>query len=179
MSVVTETTDLPTRPVDLVVTDDKVAISFPDLPRPITTSGRGGTASWILRKCKRSPARWLMLKPVVAPDAAAAAQYYPADYWYSLLEVPKASEFPGTGDPGNGISPKIKSQGQWLEMVKTDGCETCHQLGNKYTRTIPAMFSNLTPAESLAAPRAVRTSRPANDRVAHATWLHASHRGVG
>ena len=33
-------------------------------------------------------------------------------------------------------------------MIKTDGCETCHQLGNRYTRTIPAMFSSLDPAQA-------------------------------
>ena len=28
---------------------------------------------------------------------------YPANYWYSLIEPPKASEFPGSGADGNGI----------------------------------------------------------------------------
>ena len=31
----------------------------------------------------------------------------------------------------------LKSQDQWLDNVKTDGCVVCHQLGNKATRTIP------------------------------------------
>ena len=31
----------------------------------------------------------------------------------------------------------LKSQAQWLDVVKTDGCYGCHQLGNKATRTIP------------------------------------------
>ena len=33
----------------------------------------------------------------VAPNARAAAEYYPAIFWFSLLRVPDKSEFPGTG----------------------------------------------------------------------------------
>ena len=43
----------------------------------------------------------------------------------------------------------LKSQGQWLDIVKTDGCYSCHQLGNKATRTIPkalGQFENSTEA---------------------------------
>jgi hypothetical protein len=45
----------------------------------------------------------------------AAAQYYPADYWYSMVKVPEKSEFPGTGPQGNGISVNIK--------VRLNGCD--------------------------------------------------------
>ena len=31
---------------------------------------------------------------------------------------------------------QLKSQGQWLDIIKTDGCYTCHQLGDKATRTL-------------------------------------------
>jgi hypothetical protein len=66
-----------------------------------------------------------------------------------MLAIPKENEFPGTGPSGNGISPNIKTQGQWLHLVKTDSCESCHQLGNQYTRTIPEMFSNFdSPAKA-------------------------------
>src|SRR5262249_4579822 len=82
------------------------------------------------------------LKAVIAPNAAAAAQYYPAQWWFSMLKIPAAGEFPGTGtgSSGNGIDPAVKNQGIWLDTVKTDGCVTCHQLGNKATRTLsPAL----------------------------------------
>src|SRR5437667_1877103 len=65
---------------------------------------------------------------VAAQSVAAAADYYPAIYWYSLLKVPDRSEFP---------IGKAVNQGQWLDLTKTDGCYTCHQLGNKATRAIP------------------------------------------
>src|SRR5260370_6097215 len=74
---------------------------------------------------------------VPAPNPRAAAEYYPATYWYSLLHIPDKSEFPGTGPKGNGISPNMKSQAEWLELVKTDSCWSCHQLGTKATREIP------------------------------------------
>src|SRR5437773_653522 len=31
----------------------------------------------------------------------------------------------------------MKSQGQWLHLVKTDSCWSCHQVGDKATREIP------------------------------------------
>jgi len=146
--VVAETTDLPTRLAKIVVTDDQGRYLIPGLPKAHYNVWARGYGLVDSPKVQTEPGKMVDLKPVVAPDAAAAAQYYPANYWYSLLEIPKKEDFPGTGDPGNGISPKIKNQGQWLDLVKTDGCETCHQLGNKYTRTIPAAFSNLSPAEA-------------------------------
>ena len=73
-----------------------------------------------------------------APDARAAAQYYPAQYWLSMMQVPPKSDFPGTGPTGNGIAPNIKSQGEWIRnIVATDACTACHQLGGKATREIP------------------------------------------
>ena len=66
-----------------------------------------------------------------------------------MLKVPEKNEFPGTGPQGNGISPNVKNQGQWIHLIKTDSCESCHQLGNEYTRTIPALFRNFdSPAQA-------------------------------
>ena len=52
----------------------------------------------------------------MAANAAAAAEYYPAQYWYSMLKIPDKSLFPGNGNGpgGNGMSEQVKSQGQWL-----------------------------------------------------------------
>ena len=54
-----------------------------------------------------------------------------------MLHVPEASEFPGTGPDGNGISPEMKSQAQFLRNLKSGECWACHQLGNKATREFP------------------------------------------
>jgi hypothetical protein len=91
------------------------------------------------------PGQHLSLTAVLAPTALAAAQYYPANYWYSLAEVPPKSDFPGTGptaNGGNGISPGMLTQAHWIDVMKT-GCETCHQQGAKATREFPHALDNL------------------------------------
>ncbi|MFL5229496.1 MAG: carboxypeptidase regulatory-like domain-containing protein, partial [Microvirga sp.] len=88
-------------------------------------------------KVDSEPGKQLNLTAVKAPDEKSAAEYYPAIYWYSMIKPPDQASFPGTGPTGNGVNPNMKSQGQFLDIVKTNGCVTCHQLGNKATRTIP------------------------------------------
>ncbi len=140
--VIAETTDLPTRFIKEVVTDDQGRYLIPALPKATYTVWARGYGLVDSAKIRTATGRQVDLKPTVAPDAKAAAQYYPGNYWYAMLHVPRESEFPGTGPHGNGISQKIKTQGQWLHLIKTDSCESCHQLGNKYTRTIPELFSH-------------------------------------
>jgi len=148
--VIAETTDLPTRYIKEVVTDDRGRFVLPDLPKAKYTVWARGYGLIDSPKIETEPGKLIELKPTVAPDKKSAAQYYPANYWYALLNVPDKSEFPGTGQSGNGISPGVKVQGQWIHLIKTDSCESCHQLGNLYTRTIPPMFSNLDPAAAWA-----------------------------
>ena len=135
--VIAETTDLGTKYAKMVVTDDQGRYVIPDLPKAkykVWVRGYGLVDS---AKVDSEPGRSLDLRARPAPNAAAAAEFYPAIYWYSMLKVPDKSEFPGTGPSGNGINPAMKSQGDYLNLVKTNGCVTCHQLGNKATRTIP------------------------------------------
>jgi hypothetical protein len=136
--VIAETKDLPTGFRKIVVTDDQGRYVIPELPKATYDVWVRGYGLVDSPKVKAAPGKMLNLTAVIAPDAAAAAQYYPAAYWYSLLHIPPKSDFPGTGDKGNGISERIKDQGAWIENVKTDGCEACHQLGDKATRTIPS-----------------------------------------
>jgi hypothetical protein len=136
--VVAETTDLPTRLIKSVVTDDEGRYVLPDLPKAnynVWVRGYGLVDS---PKVKATPGRQLSLRAVAAPNTRLAAEYYPAQYWLSLLQVPPKREFPGTGATGNGIAPAMRSQGEWIRsIVNTDGCTGCHQMGNKATREIP------------------------------------------
>jgi hypothetical protein len=136
--VIAETTELPTKLVKIVVTDDQGRYLVPDLPKAnydVWVRGYGLVDS---PKSKGTPGMTMNLKAVPAPDKKAAIEYYPALYWFSLLQIPPKSDFPGTGPSGNGISSSIKSQGQWIrEIVNTDGCTGCHQMGDKATREIP------------------------------------------
>ena len=147
--VIAETTDLPTKFSKTVVTDDRGRFLIPDLPKAnyrVWARGYGLTDS---PKVSAAPGKVISLTPTIAASAAEAAKLYPASYWYSLLRVPDKKDFPGTGPSGNGINPNIKSQGEWIHMVKTDSCESCHQLGNKATREIPSFFGTFdSPAKA-------------------------------
>ena len=136
--VIAETTDLGTKMAKMVVTDDQGRYVIPDLPKAkykVWVRGYGLVDS---AKVDSEPGKQLNLTAVKAPDEKAAAEYYPAIYWYSMIKVPEPGTFPGTGPAGNGINPNLKSQSQFLDIIKTNGCVGCHQLGNKATRTIPA-----------------------------------------
>ena len=147
--VIAETTGLPTKFSRTVVTDERGRFVIPDLPKATYTVWARGYGLVDSPKVQTAPGKMLNLAPTVAPNAAAAAAMYPASYWYSLMKVPEKNEFPGTGPSGNGINPNIHSQGEWIHMIKTDSCESCHQLGNKATREIPAFFGTFdSPAKA-------------------------------
>src|SRR2546430_1421201 len=100
--VIAETSELATKFVKIVVTDDQGRYLLPDLPKAtyrVWVRGYGLVDSPALRA---APGRTLNLTAVVAPDARAAAQYYPAGYWFSLIRVPAKSEFGPAGADGNG-----------------------------------------------------------------------------
>jgi hypothetical protein len=147
--VIAETRDLPTKFVKIVVTDDQGRYVLPELPPvayDVWVRGYGLVDS---PRQRATPGRTLDLRAVPAPTPRAAAEYYPAGHWFSLLRVPAKSEFPGTGPEGNGISPNIQSQADWLRRIKSGNCMACHQLGNKATREIPAALGSF--ASSVAA----------------------------
>ena len=149
--VIAETTDLPTRYIKEVVTDDRGRYVIPDLPKANYNVWARGYGLVDSPKAQTAPGKIVDLKPTVAPDKKTAAMLYPANYWYSLLKVPEKNEFPGTGPTGNGIAPTVKNQGQWIHLIKTDSCESCHQLGNQWTRTIPPLFKSFdSPAQAWA-----------------------------
>lgn len=134
--VIAETDDTPTHFAKIVVTDDEGRFVLPELPEAIFqvwVRGYGLVDSE--PTSLRSGATNVSLTAFVAGDPLLAAQVYPANYWYSLLEVPGHEEFPGTGPDGNGISEGMRSQAQWIDMTK-QGCQLCHQLGNKLTRSL-------------------------------------------
>ncbi len=136
--VIAETTDLPTRFNKIVVTDDQGRYVVPDLPDATYDVWVRGYGLVDSPKVRVTPGTTQNLTAVVAPNPRAAAEYYPAGYWFSLIQVPDKNEFPGTGAQGNGISPNMESQAEWIRNLKSGGCMACHQMGNKATREIPA-----------------------------------------
>jgi hypothetical protein len=140
--VIAETRELPTRYAKIVVTDDRGRYVIPELPTAnydVWVRGYGLVDS---PKKRGRPGTTMNHTAVVAPNAKAAAEYYPAGYWYSLLKVPGESEFPGSGPEGNGINPAFKSQPEYLRLLKNNSCLGCHQMGSKGTRELhPALGS--------------------------------------
>src|SRR5580698_3887901 len=134
--VIAETKDLLTKYAKIVVTDDAGRYVLPDLPAASYSVWVRGYGLVDSPKTQSRPGHLVDLKAVPAASDAAAAQYYPAIYWYAMLHIPPKNTFPGTGPSGNGMATKMHSQQQWLDMVKTDGCVTCHQLGDAATRNI-------------------------------------------
>ena len=117
--VVAETTGLPTKFIRIVVTDDQGRYVLPDLPAAtyeVFVRGYGLVDS---PRVSASPGQLRDLEGVVAPDASAAAQVYPAAWWLSMLELPEG-----------------ELSHQQLGSAVT-GCLNCHQIGNKATREIP------------------------------------------
>jgi hypothetical protein len=135
--VIAEATGLGTRFAKIAVTDERGRYVVPDLPKATYNVWVRGYGLVDSPKVKTEPGRVVNLTAVLAPSAAAAAEYYPAIYWFSMLKIPDKSLFPGTGPDGNGMPVAFKSQEQWLNVIQLNGCGNCHQLGDKATREIP------------------------------------------
>src|SRR5438876_12409227 len=86
--VIAETVDLPAKFVKIVVTDDQGRYLLPQLPKAnykVWVRGYGLVDS---QPAQVTPGQVVNLNAAVAPSARAAAEYYPAVYWFSLLRVP-------------------------------------------------------------------------------------------
>ena len=146
--VIAETSDLPTSYAKIVVTDGEGRYVLPDLPDATYDVWVRGYGLVDSPRRAADPGQTLNLEAIPASTPAEAAEYYPAGYWLSLLRVPDASEFPGTGPEGNGISPEMDSQGEFLRMVKSGFCTACHQLGSPGTRHIPESLGEFESSEA-------------------------------
>lgn len=126
--VIAETKDLPTGFRKIVVTDDQGRYVVPDLPKgnyKVWVRGYGLVDS---KPVEAAPGKTVNLQAVVAPSVRAAAQYYPASYWYSLMKIPPKSAFPMEREG-------IENQLQWISSMK--GAIQLIQIGDRATREIP------------------------------------------
>jgi len=135
--VIAETHDLPTKFVRIVVTDEQGRYLIPDLPKATYAVWVRGYGLVDSPKAQAAPGRVLNLTAVAAPNPRVAAQYYPAGYWFSLLRVPDKGEFAAARSAGadeTHSAPAVKTQAEWLRIIKSGGCWSCHQLGSRGTR---------------------------------------------
>ena len=133
--VIAETDDLETVFRKIVVTNDDGKFLLPELPNvsyDVWVRGYGLVDS---TPVTATPDQDLDLAAIVAATPREAAQVYPANYWLSLIDLPDAHEFPGTGAEGNGINPELETLAEWVNVLK--GCQRCHQVGSLRTREIP------------------------------------------
>jgi hypothetical protein len=163
--VIAETADLGTKFRKSVVTNDRGQYLLPDLPPAHYQVWVRGYGLLDSAPVDAMPGKQLALRAVIAPTPQAAAQSYPANYWVSLLTIPRKSDFPmhvlppppipgeqrvAKGTHGNAPAPfatVINTQAEWLFDLK--GCWTCHQVGLKSTREIPASLGTFkTSAEA-------------------------------
>ncbi|MEC9242917.1 MAG: carboxypeptidase regulatory-like domain-containing protein, partial [Gemmatimonadota bacterium] len=135
--VIAETDQFETRFARIVVTDEQGRYVVPDLPEAQYTIWVRGYGLSDSAKVTASPGKMVDLTAVVAPDAAAAAQVYPAAYWYSMMSLPEESE---VADIPGGLN-------EYLMRMKNLGCVGCHQLGQESTRTIPASLGEFESSE--------------------------------
>ena len=109
--VIAETDDFETRFARIVATDDEGRYVIPDLPEAsyqVWVRGYGLVDS---DRVTATPGSRLDLRAAAAPDRIAAAQYYPAAWWTSLMEAPPEDAFP-IGD--------IQTQAEWIRLIKAD-----------------------------------------------------------
>src|SRR5262245_15557180 len=140
--VIAETNELPTRFARIVVTDEQGRYLIPNLPNVSYSVWVRGYGLVDSPKIKANPGRTLDLAAIPAPNETAAAHYYPAIYWYSMMKLPKPEDF-----GGKGKIPENVTQKEWMSSVKNIGCIGCHQLGQESTRTLPAAFSHFKTGE--------------------------------
>src|SRR6266581_3906420 len=140
--VIAETSELPTKYAKIVVTDDQGRYVIPDLPTAnyqVWVRGYGLVDS---PKMRAMPGQIVNHTAVPAPNERAAAHYYPAIYWYTMMKIPPASDFGGTTD-----IPKNITQETWRHRMNNVDCVGCHQLGQEATRTIPAQLGQFKSGE--------------------------------
>jgi len=117
--VIAETSDLATKFAKVVVTDERGRYVVPDLPKANYSLWVRGYGLIDSAKVQAVPGHPVDLTAVPAPTAAAAAEYYPGVYWYSLLKIPAASEFPGTGDRETALASLSKPSTPGSTPLKT------------------------------------------------------------
>jgi hypothetical protein len=141
--VIAETDEFQTRFARIVVTDDNGRYLVPDLPEASYQVWVRGYGLQDSAKTAATPGTLLDLQARIAPDAATAAQVYPAAYWFAMLGLPTHEE---VADIDGGLN-------NYLMWTKNMGCVGCHQLGQESTRTLPPQLADIESSEQAWARR--------------------------
>ena len=133
--VIAETSELPTRFIKIVVTDDQGRYLLPELPKATYQVWVRGYGLVDSPPVEGTPGKQINLTAVIAPSPKEAAKYYPAVYWLSLIKVPDKSEFPMKPTPAppykgeaagpgpaapNAITPIAQREGGQMQAVPNE-----------------------------------------------------------
>ena len=135
--VIAETSDLPTKFVKIVVTDDRGQYLIPDLPKANYNVWVRGYGLIDSPKTQSVPGKVMNLTAVTAPNPTRRRPVLSGGLLAFADESSGQERVPRHRRHGNGISPGMQSQAQWLRSLKSGGCTACHQIGNKAMREIP------------------------------------------
>ncbi|MGA2562059.1 MAG: carboxypeptidase regulatory-like domain-containing protein [Steroidobacteraceae bacterium] len=152
--VIAETTELPTRFAKIVVTDNQGRYLIPELPRAKYSVWVRGYGLADSAKVHATPGSTVKLTAVIAPNAASAAEVYPAAYWYAMMKLPAEAEvaqFPG-------------GRNEYLMWMKNMACVGCHQMGDHATRTIPSALGQFDSSQA-AWMRRIQSGQAGRDMV--------------
>ena len=126
--VIAETGDFQTRFARIVVTDDRGRYLIPDLPDASYTVWVRGYGLADSTKVPAKRGTRANLTATAAASDGEAAKVYPAIAWFAMIHLPAATE----------LAKVEGGMNRYLAILKNGACVGCHQLGNTYTRTIPA-----------------------------------------
>ena len=138
--VIAETRDLAVRYIKSVVTDDRGRYVVPDLPKANYSVWARGYGLVDSAKVTSEPGKLVNLTAKPAPDAAAAAHYYPAIYWYSMLNIPGADQFgkKGSDIPGEHHADRVAQRDQEQRLCRLPpartGVHAYHPCGLRHIR---------------------------------------------
>jgi hypothetical protein len=155
--VIAETTELPTRFAKIVVTDDQGRYLIPELPRANYSVWVRGYGLADSAKVHATPGSTVNLAAVTAPNAASAAEVYPAAYWYAMMKLPaeaEAAQIPG-------------GRNAYLMWMKNMACVGCHQMGDHATRAIPSALGQFDSSQA-AWMRRIQSGQAGRDMVSTA-----------
>jgi hypothetical protein len=159
--VIAETSDFQTKLRKIVVTDDRGRFLLPELPKASYQVWVRGYGLMDSTPVNSAPGQTLALTAVVAPNARAAAQIYPPNYWLSMLKIPPKDAFPM--QPPGGAGKVIATQGAWIDNLKS-GCQSCHQMGDRITRDMPQNLGTF-PSTTSAWERRIQSSQVGGEMV--------------
>ena len=166
--VIAETRDLPVRYIKTVVTDDRGRFVVPDLPSASYSVWARGYGLVDSAKTTAKPGQRLTITATPAPNEAAAAHYYPAIYWYSMLKIPAADQFGGKSSiPRAAHAERVDQRDEEYRLHRLPSARAAvdaHDSGSARHVRIRR--------RCVASSRAVRPVRSADARSAHRTGRH-------